>query len=247
MCAATITCLIVAILSIYNQTSQKRQTQEQASVTQNKTQTEATDSLAAQTDTQNKNTDSTTNKTKSDPPDWLYRIYLVSGPIVVIVSIGTGFVVWRQVVALRQIERAWLMVDVDWLPVVQKEVCGEIVCGEPQEITANFRLTYRNCGQTPAWVIEKRVCYTTASPLPKRPDFRSPQMIERVLEPMSMRSVKTSDHSLTCDLAGEDSVVYGSVKYRDVFGSNRITTFGYINRYGKWVRIADPEKYNKHA
>jgi hypothetical protein len=92
------------------------------------------------------------SKAKSDDSDaesksWTYRAYLISGPFVVVVTIGTLILVWRQIRAMKQIERAWL--------VVTTEPPHTMVKAKGRSWFENgfgFDWYIRNCGKTPAFI-----------------------------------------------------------------------------------------------
>lgn len=86
------------------------------------------------------------NTTESNAQhDWLYQLYLVSGPVVVIVTLATAFVVWRQVVSLRTIERAWITVN------PQKGNPGLFTIPVGGDVPLNvFDVSIKNVGKTPA-------------------------------------------------------------------------------------------------
>src|ERR1019366_5193446 len=105
--------------------------------------------------------------------------------------IGIGLIFWQSVLlrrsanaakqgaeALMNSERAWVMVDVEFIPGM-----GGIVDGaSPQDFykTAAITLICKNDGKTPAWVTEKRVCLRVADSLPAVPDLES---AETAMEP----------------------------------------------------------------
>jgi hypothetical protein len=78
---------------------------------------------------------------------------------------------------------------------------------------------------------------------------RQPIQIEP--EPLSSGQIgKPKDESLTCKRAREKGkmvILHGIVKYRDPFGDNRSTSFGYkVRDDGGLERLAYP-KYNENT
>jgi hypothetical protein len=59
------------------------------------------------------NSETSKNSATTEPEGSLYKVYLVSGPLIVIVTVATVILVWRQIRVMRQVERA--QVDLDFV------------------------------------------------------------------------------------------------------------------------------------
>ena len=87
--------------------------------------------------------------------------------------------------------------------------------------------------------------------LPVVPDFSSASEIQNQLEPVGMRdevkrefTVMAKGHSISLDT---ETLVYGAVAYRDVFGCKRQTRFTYVlATKGRFMRLAGFPEYNAH-
>ena len=78
------------------------------------------------------------------------------------------------------------------------------------------------------------------------------EIIDPELEPLAVgRKTEPQDANLICQKAREDGkmvVVYGIVKYRDVFAPDRTTTFGYRVRVdGVLTRLTGYPEYNRNT
>jgi hypothetical protein len=109
------------------------------------------------------------NESTNQSDGGLYQTYLVSGTVVAIAAIGTGFVVWKQVVALKNIERAWIVLKQEpQLPsvnVMKRTVSEE----QTQDPYLRFICTFVNKGKTPARITGCNMQFSLTPKLPKRP------------------------------------------------------------------------------
>jgi hypothetical protein len=150
----------------------------------------------------------------------------------------------RSADALIASERSWVMVDVEL-----NSIRGDDLKYETTKV--DLRLIYTNVGKTPAWITEKSVDFALVDTIDDLPDVDSitpfqnrPQWVqttsseERVLE----------HEGYQLQHAGNLRIVYGRIKYRDIFRKERMTTFGYeIDLNDELRRIAVPEKYNENT
>jgi hypothetical protein len=141
-------------------------------------------------------------------------------------------------------ERAWVMVDLELY-----SIRGD---GLRHETTkANLRLTYNNVGKTPAWITEKSIHFVLVDTMDDLPDIDSITPFQS--RPQWLQTSYTEDRELEHEGwqqqdAGNLRIVYGRIKYRDIFRKERTTTFGYeIDLNDEPRRIAEPAKYNENT
>jgi len=184
---------------------------------------------------------------------WATWALVVVGTAGTIAALCTLATIRRQTESLITSERAWVMVDVDWIPGMGRGFVGRTVAGRSttENMTVIVRLTYKNEGRSPAWIAEKRANVKALHSLPAKPDLDSAEVIQREPEPLAIGRELKKDITLTCNErdADDTAVVYGVVRYRDAFGENRETTFGYVVRLGQgtFERLAGYPEYNKYT
>jgi hypothetical protein len=151
--------------------------------------------------------------------------------------------------ALVSAERAWVMVEIHWT-----DQRGGLLRSESSDGTirtgAFVNLICRNQGRTPAWIVERHIRVEVTNSVAPKPELRGAE-ISYDLEPLAVGGRDSIQHwSLIGDgWAGEGrfTLIYGVVKYRDVFSPSRETRFGYmVAKDGSLARIAHPE-YNKNT
>jgi hypothetical protein len=150
-------------------------------------------------------------------------------------------------------ERAWITVDVEWTENPGKVLEGNI--GGIETTSVFVRLTCTNQGKTPAWVERRSIALAI---LDSWDSFKHQGFDIKSLEPMMidfdvLAAGKNTSHTGTLDCEGRIrpqnvALIYGNVNYRDIFGRDRHTTFGYeiVNRK-KLMRIPWAPKYNEHT
>jgi hypothetical protein len=159
----------------------------------------------------------------------------------------------RQTESLVTSERAWVMVDIDWIPGMGHGFLGQTVAGQiaRENMTVIVRLIYRNEGRSPAWISEKRANAVAMQSLPDKPNLESAEIVMRESEPLAIGRELKKDITLTCNERDEKDtvVIYEIVRYRDAFGENRETTFGYTVRLGQgtFERLEGYPEYNKYS
>jgi hypothetical protein len=159
--------------------------------------------------------------------------------------------------ALINAERVWIMIELQPVPGMGgvmdvEEVAKHIVDVISHTTSFNVRLICKNDGRTPAWITEKRACIDVVDSLPDTPNWDAVGIIQTEPEPLAVGEVgEPTDKSLTCNKArdpGKITVVYGIVRYRDVFAPDRATTFAYTIRVdGRLERLAGYPEYNKNT
>ena len=146
----------VLLLWMYSPAPHQSKVSQQQPVTQEAKPAESSPGISRDSDVHAKASD--TKKEDSDPETSgrLYTAYLVSGPIVVALSLGTFVLVWRQIRAIHNSERSWVMVDVEWTPLYQgvtiQERTGIDEKAPGTYTVVSLRIKYANEGKTPAWV-----------------------------------------------------------------------------------------------
>lgn len=191
-----------------------------------------------------------TANTSGDSPEWVNFLNAISTAIIALFTICLFIGLVVQIQTSRNTERAWMMVDVTWNPTSPLKLV-ELTKGSGEENTgAFFRVTYRNQGRSPAWIIEKRIALKIVDSVPSKPDFGSTAVIQKIPEPLAVNGPTSMD--VQCDCGGRSgfpklTIVYGAFKYRDIFRRIRETRFGYaIGQNNSMERLEEPE-YNEHT
>src|SRR5207245_1502747 len=135
--------------------------------------------------------------------------------------------------ALVNSERAWVMVDVEWDTGKWADGKAHVLegSGTGGDTTGIYIvLTCRNEGRSPAWIEEKRARFEIVDALLDSPGLSAAEFVQAGPQPIGVggaiqiawQATATGHESL-----GKMMVVYGIVKYRDIFDRLRETTFGY--------------------
>jgi hypothetical protein len=181
----------------------------------------------------------------------IYLILIGAGGI--LAAFHTLKAIERQGEIMINIERAWVMVEVEPVPGAGPICDGEVEVRDIRagNTTYNARITCKNDGKSPAWITEKFARLDIVADIPEIPDWQRIEPIKGELEPLSAKEVgKPRDESLTCKRPREDGktvILYGVVNYRDIFGCKRTTSFGYkVRDDGVLKRLHQP-KYNENT
>jgi hypothetical protein len=153
--------------------------------------------------------------------------------------------------AVINAERAWLMVDLDWVP-----ACPKITLGSGSErgsairhyTSAGVRFKYTNEGKTIAWIDEKLARFQIVKNLPAHPNPSDLELLDAEPEWLASKASGHLDETLQAEGqegTGDISVIWGVIRYRDAFGKHE-TTFGFsvLPDY-RIERIAGLPEYNK--
>ena len=113
------------------------------------------------------------------------------------------------------------------------------------------RIVCQNQGRTPAWITEIHACLDIVDFPPAIPDFTHADPVQLEPEPLAVKQkFSPKDFTLQRDKGRETglmTVIYGIVKYRDVFSDGRTTTFGYkVGIDGAFERLA-ASAYNRNT
>jgi hypothetical protein len=153
--------------------------------------------------------------------------------------------------AIMSAERAWVMVTLEWQKRRGLVITGSGNSGEYMNFAVQLICT--NQGKTTAWIAEKRIRAVIVDTLPPEPDLDSAGLIPIESETLPAGYTSVRDEDVTADgligAAGKYAVVYGIVRYKDVFGANHHTTFGYRLPVGPHLmeRISGFPKYNENT
>jgi hypothetical protein len=111
-------------------------------------------------------------------------------------------------------------------------------------------LLCKNEGNSPGWVDEKRAKFEIVSSLPPRPDLESAQVIQAgpiPIGPNREDELHFEPKALRHHESSKMTVIYGAVRYRDIFGKQRQTTFAYRVLDGQLRRLEGYPEYNKNT
>jgi hypothetical protein len=187
---------------------------------------------------------------------WLVVVGFIQAAILA----GTIYAIIHQTNVNRNTVRAWVMVEVahdaaKWAGPKNEKVHMLEGSGSSGDSTAFYAvLTCRNEGKSPAWIYERRAKFEIVSAaLPLKPKFDSAEFVE--VEPTPLGTGQALTHTDNLEwLAqarehiqqGQMAVVYGIVKYRDIFGARRQTTFGYRITPSNALRRLEGEQYGEY-
>jgi hypothetical protein len=175
------------------------------------------------------------------------------GIVQTLVLAGTILVIWKQLSTARNAQRAWVMVDVKHN--AQKWADGQVHVlegsGAGGDTTSFYAmLVCKNEGSSPGWIDEKRVKFEIVSSLPRSPHFESAQFSQAGPIPIGTAQSDSVPFEPTAVGRQEENkltVIYGIVKYRDIFGKRRRTTFAYRILNGELRRLEGYPEYNKNT
>jgi hypothetical protein len=141
-------------------------------------------------------------------------------------AIKTARAAKKSADALINAERAWIMVDIEW---ANKRPYVVTHAGPRTEI--DILLICRNQGKSPAWITERQVKTVMVTVIPPVPQMDGAEVLNYI-EPLTANGPESKLRRRPCceglvQPEGPVLLVYGVVKYRDVFRMNRETWFGY--------------------
>jgi hypothetical protein len=163
----------------------------------------------------------------------------------------------RNAEAVVNAERAWIMTTIDNADHAHIQDTENLQTGEFTSIV-HLTLNYTNVGRIPCWVTDKAVWFRIIESIPNDPVFDTPTRRFGETEPLVQGqpqfihlSQLTSKGVHAMVLSGEGKggnvpIFYGYIRYRDPFGSNRETRFGYMVKGHRWLRIPS-ENYNRNT
>jgi hypothetical protein len=258
-----IAALLVIFFSVPQQpTTNKSAKSDQSNISKQEGGEQPDKAVPAQPCPQSATTNQKKDESANDSKDWIYRTYLISGPIVGIIAFATAFLVWRQIHTLKAVERAWLVVTTEPPRTLSKGKGGWIYQGY------GFEWYVKNCGKTPAFIIQigARIhSVKTISDLPAEPVIEDYEIFpdggmsigpSEIIPRFTMAAPQDKQPLTTQDW--EDFrvgkikwVAYGVIKYRlTILREIRETRFCYIatpNRPERFSRSAIPKNYTKQT
>ena len=150
--------------------------------------------------------------------------------------------------AIVNAERAWIMVDLEWEPSSAVRLT-KINGGEGKKTGVAIRMICANEGRMPAWITYRAVHVEVANIPTGQTEFLPSESSENYI-PIAAKGRNDSpwrSFGAGHPVVGKDVFIYGVVRYRDVFGPQRETWFGYLaTDDGALVRIPQRE-YNRHT
>ena len=161
----------------------------------------------------------------------------------------------RQTASNQNVERAWLMAEIDWDREKWSDGEGHIVEGtgtDGKHTAIWIVLTCHNEGKSPGWIYEKRLKFEVVKEIIPTPDFDSAQFVWAGREPIGIgqafpNTTKVPQLAVAEGHARDDykMIVYGVVKYRDIFNRDRSTTVGYEITRDRKMESLSQAAYNQ--
>jgi hypothetical protein len=148
--------------------------------------------------------------------------------------------------ALVNAERAWLMVYLNWQPGSVRTLSSQ------NGATAYLQFVCKNYGKTPAWIDEICCKFEIIPWFHERPDFTNMEPYNSVPEPVAaggsseIRKLEPVADGVFLE-EGKVRTVYGVVKYWDMFGLKRETTFGYQITLKQELKRLAGRTYNENT
>jgi hypothetical protein len=189
--------------------------------------------------------------------DLIDYINAASTVVIALFTVVTGIVVWRQLRASKDIERAWAMVE------LVKDPYNDLFLAEAKDFegdkiisvttSAFLQLRVKNEGDGPVWIkkaLSRMVLVGSEDELPNKPHLDNQDDQHWYPAPFvvdgSLRFKLTANGS---QVAKNLLVVYGKITYLDKFREERFTTFGYIIKddHGNVERLKSRPEYNRNT
>lgn len=182
-------------------------------------------------------------------PANLPTIYLVIiGVGGIVIGIGTLRGIQEQTTHLVNSERSWIIPRFNY-PNSDRRIR---ILTTSKEMVIDLILTLHNSGKTPAWITERRITLKVVESIPPNPlfgDQKGGDFWDFPHYPTATENSFDDDIRCSCervDIEGKTVIVYGYVKYRDVFCPERWAYFGCEMRNGYLYRIPS-ESYNHNS
>lgn len=186
---------------------------------------------------------------------WDKGLVVATGLLVIVGGFQIGFL-WSAVkaananaIALINGERAWVMANIKWPTDRMRQININ-----SDKTGLDMFLTFQNDGGTPVWITEKFCRLAIVDLIPEQPNFADVgdgDFIDVSPEPLSVNGSSEVRMTLLClGKSGWEraTVIYGFIKYRDVFSPSRETRFGFVvGPDNELTRIAGRPEYNKNT
>ncbi len=152
-----------------------------------------------------------------------------------------------NVLALMNAERAWIMAEIQWRANMH-------VVKHSDSLSLDIFLLYQNDGKTPAWITEVRILFRIIDAQPVKPLYGTSPGDFAISGPIPVTIGEKGKIKawLQCEgiQEGKTLIVYGFIKYRDVFSPDRETRFGYKviqSGFNRIAEIGDSWHYNGYT
>jgi hypothetical protein len=151
--------------------------------------------------------------------------------------------------AIINSERAWVLVEIQRIPNLG---LAEQTINGVESLALKVDLICKNDGNTPCWITEIRVRFEIVDAPPHEPRLEPEDIVDIGPVPLG---VGQPPWKITVERAckgrprlGKMMILYGIVKYRDVFKPDRHTGFGYnVSEQGAIYRIPELREYQYNA
>lgn len=190
--------------------------------------------------------------------DWYTGLLVFVGAVQAVILFLTIRAINRQTTTAQNSERAWVMANLEgdtskWADRKTHIVEGSGTGGDTTGIWVV--LSCMNEGKSPAWIDEKRVKFEIVRVLSPKPNLEAKDIIQVGPEPIGTGNAlpHTNRIPLVPEAIGHVErgtmpVIYGLVRYRDIFDRTHTTTFGYrITPSNQLVRLEGCPEYNKNT
>jgi hypothetical protein len=189
---------------------------------------------------------------------WFTGALVAVGLIQALILFFTIRAINRQTATAQNSDRAWIMAEIEWDREKWADGKEHILegSGTGGESTGIYVvLVCRNEGKSPCWIYEKRAKFEIVRSLNPEPNFDSAQFIWEGREPIGTgnafpHTTKLSWLAIAQGHAKSDDMVvlYGIVRYRDIFNEPRTTTVGYrITEDRRLERLTEYAGYNENT
>jgi hypothetical protein len=167
--------------------------------------------------------DSSAEQSEHWPPPWYSPFW--SNWAFVFVGLGAAIAaVWTLIAIkdqgehIKNSERAWLMVDLEWVPGFSSPQNTTNDSLEPFT-SVPFRLRCSNDGGTPCWIVEKMGCARIVDSVPAEPDLTQMGRMQFSPEPVKVgKEAAPTEWAMGCPghLNSEKTlIIYEVVRYSD--------------------------------
>jgi hypothetical protein len=174
------------------------------------------------------------------PHDWIDKINALS---TCVIAVFTAFLFWavlRQIQTSRAIERAWIVMNVDWnrtgtVPRIQRIHIKQV--SPSDRIYVALSLTCQNSGRSIARIHRVWAKALLLKGAPKHTPEKSSLSDHGTMQPIAPNDSATRSLQVSCDgVQAEDEYiyVYVALEYGDVFGRMQETS-------GLWYVISDEQ------
>jgi DNA-binding XRE family transcriptional regulator len=153
---------------------------------------------------------------------------------------------------LAQIEGARIVPSLEFLPLLGNILYGHHMEGGEivETIGIHIRLVCANHGKSTAWITQKRLKAEVVFVIQESPDFDAVDVIQEGFEPVAPNASTNKEETVMCigrETGGRMLLLYGSIKYRDMFSDDREVTFGYRVTVSQQLERINLPAYTKNT